>query len=256
MDYIERLIRRACAVPREQAMGLFDPFDQVSPWALDVPASAQTGSLVKVGKHAEQPASLSRVIKPLQQGLQQALRLLAERPGQSPSAKQPASLLAKPEPQAEDKAEQKPRVQPVQVRDYSSLARADAFMNSLGVKPTAPETSVHMHAALDHNVEEVAIAPTSATVREAASRTPSIPVVVRPVPPSFRVPAVHTAAQRSVRASPPMQEESSHPQSRRTAPHPVPERIVQTTVVVASTSHRLDDLAHSSSISRFGIGQL
>jgi hypothetical protein len=36
---------------------------------------------------------------------------------------------------------------------------------------------------------------------------------------------------------------------------PPPERIVQATVVLASPSRRLDDLAHSGGISRFGLGQ-
>jgi len=49
--------------------------------------------------------------------------------------------------------------------------------------------------------------------------------------------------------------EAPAPSARRGAPVPQPERIVQTTVVLAPPSHRLDDLAHGSAIARFGLGQ-
>jgi hypothetical protein len=46
------------------------------------------------------------------------------------------------------------------------------------------------------------------------------------------------------------------PAAKRPAPaEPPAGRIVHTTVVVAPSARRLDDLAHGSAITRFGIGQ-
>ncbi|HEY0858083.1 MAG TPA: hypothetical protein VGE16_13545, partial [Albitalea sp.] len=86
---------------------------------------------------------------------------------------------------------------------------------------------------------------------------PAVPMLLRPLPPRALVAAEAPVPSPRHRTSSPADERRPAPASPR-AGHlpPAPQRIVQTTVVVAAPeSRRLDELAHSSAISRFGIGQ-
>lgn len=257
MDYLERLIRRALALPHAQVPDAFDPFEQVAPWPLDARVGAQTAAPMRVGKPAGPPPApppLARATVARQQDLPASAPRPAEPGVPAPSTGQPAPPMVKPEPAADDGPEQRSRVQPGRVPERAPLARADAFMRSLGVPSAAPEAPSALPAAPARGVEP-ATPPPAAPVRGPASRSPLPPVMVRPVPPRVPAPSEPAPAARRLRQPAPIPASAPQPAPRRAEPGAVPERILQTTVVVAPASNRLDDLAHSSGIARFGIGQ-
>ncbi len=259
MNYLERLLRRSLAVPGAVAQDVFDPFDQVAPW--EVAPSAAEGALPVL-------TAPQQVVLPEPAGAGD-LPVLAAALRPTPA---PADGVAVPVSPA---AERRPAALPVPaVADVAaplavdpvapprtvlpeSLARADAFMQSLGVAPLAtPDTGAARAApgaaALPQGEPQPAPRAPRATVTKQQAVLPSLRP---PAPPQLPPPVAAPAAARQ-RAAPAASSAAAAPAN---APRPAPaaprERIVQTTVFVSPAPRALDDLAHSSGIARFGIGQ-
>jgi hypothetical protein len=261
MDYVERLVRRALAVPREQAQPLFDPFEQVAPWLPDAPVPAEVHDHEAADTHAAATAALAPappVAPPANQPppAPSASRLVEESilaPHIEPALTPPPPAAPAVQPVA---AALSPQVAPPPAHALAPLAHVDAFMRSLGVKSVASQEPTRTRAAAAPDtvppVQKAAALPRPPDAPDTSAPT----VMVRPAPPPAPTPAPEPA-QRRTRASPPAPEDATErPPPRRAAPPVTPERFVQTTVVVAPPSRRLDDLAYSSGISRFGIGQV
>jgi hypothetical protein len=258
MDYLQRLIHRAIAVPREQAQAVFDPFEQVAAWALDVTPPVRAAPLVPPGDAPPPGVGPLDVpaITPVQPAAVAAMPSLREANAMEPAAPpSSATVQSVTSPGAVIPAHtDAPRAL---APERDPLRQADAFMNALGVKTLRPDPPPPPQAAATHidaRADRREPPPRSQPVQVA----PAAPVLVRPTPP--RAPVVIEAAPAAPRSPPrtpaPPNPNSAAPAARRTTPATVQERIVQTTIVMsASSSHRLDELAHSSGIARFGIGQ-
>lgn len=260
MDYFERLIRRAVALPRRDSQMPPDPFEQVAPLVLvsSLPSKVQTPGAVDQGlapmtavrdpepaiafpspqNPPPVPSTLnptpiplhSRSVPPRSLGLPDALAV--------PASAIPSGKLTRPDSNLSH-----------------PLARADAFMRHLGVPPSdelrsppsarVPNAAVKRRRAVP-DPEIPAIDP----VREAVGYFPQ-----RLVPVLTRTPRAPSPPARG--AKPGAASSADAPPSRQLqAPRPEGDRIVQTTVVVARTGTRsLDDLAYSAAITRFGLGQ-
>jgi hypothetical protein len=254
MHYVERLVRRALAVPREQPKIPFDPFEQVAPWLPDGPLAVAPDKQEITGPQAEAstrqapaPAAVPTAHPvPPATCAPQRVETTIPAPGVEPPVT-PQRVA----PSVEVIGEAPPRqVAPPPAAGPAPLTQADAFMRSLGVEMPAPAAPAAERIA--------APPPADPTVRTAAPsrREPA----GRDLPPPFVIvqplrPPAPAPAQRRGRESSPVEKPTQPQPPRRAAPPAAAERIVQTTVVVAPPSRRLDDLARSSGISRFGIGQ-
>lgn len=258
MDYIERLIRRAIAFPRQEAQGLFDPFEQVAPLEPDSPrhrvaAMADATAVSHTDALPSLPAIPPRSPVQAEHGLERM-----------PEFREIAAFADKPEPEASVREDIKASQSAVRTHKLGAepLAQADAFMRSMGIKVTESDVPARRGAGpLESS--------TQTSPRAAASKRVAAPAMVRPIPPEAAHPAVPVAPQPAPRgydspSTPMRRQRGSAPQPEVLVPSPasgaapaapVAERIVQTKVVVTSRSGRLDDLARSSGISRFGIGQ-
>jgi hypothetical protein len=256
MNYVERLIHRALAAPRQVLASVFDPFEQTALWPVDPPALARsepTQGAASVREAAsprpsdlpisppqlEPPVARDRVVETLvARTIEPAvpeLKAWAHRSETAPVAPQPVAPTTAQE---------------------SALAKADAFIRGLSVKALAPDAPRPSELRLPRTqtVEARASAKVSSGDDPPAPLSPR-PQLVRPVPPrlSFpQSPAARKPAERASSAASP----TPPTQLRQRSAVAVAQGIVTRTVVVApSAPSRLDDLAHSSAISRFGIGQ-
>jgi hypothetical protein len=257
MDYLRRLLLRSLAVPREQGSSVFDPFAQVAGWEFDAPAPAATKpSSVEPAAATPMPngiESIAPVAAPLQPAQIPAIEpVLANVPRAQPDRRSEDTAPALPSAPAPVATAGDRSLAP----DPAPLAQADAFMRALGmnsvVAPEAPGAPRKVDAPVAP--PRAADRPPPAAAQPEAATTP---MLVRPaLPPA--IPAAKPRENPRARTEPP---HARHPPAPASAPRPAPplaapiERIVQTTVVVAPASRGLDDLAHSSGISRFGIGQ-
>ncbi len=259
MDYIDRLIQRALAQPRGAEAALFDPFERQAGWPLDarpVPASVPSASSAPAHEVAAPDSAHPAVPRttPAIVGRPPAAFAPPRVPGASSPTPATATAVDAPTPAtpAPVRAADVPRTTPP--HSAESLARADAFMRTLGVPgvPAAP-----LAHATEAPSQAAALAPVT-RARPAAPDTPapartSAPARLQPPapPPVASLPAPTRAAQPP---APP-------PGSAATAPARTPRRetpvpVLQTTLVVAPPARALDDLAHSAGIVGFGLGQL
>lgn len=257
MDYVERLIRRALAEPREAVLGIFDPFEQVAPWALQQAAGdaalAPTATAPKAAAAALQPVPPAASATVESVPAVALCRAEAAPPALADPLQPavPAPEVPRP-PVADDSASRRPPPEPTP--EPASLARADAFMRTLSVKAALPDLPDKRPAA-----ETPAVAPPPPSQRPEPQRPGEtvhrLPVLVRPLPPQPLAMPAPPPAPRGARPAEAARDGASPPTARRASAAPPPERIVHTTVLIAQPARRLDDLAHSSGISRFGIGQ-
>lgn len=257
MDYFERLILRALARPRAAAPDVFDPFEHVAPWDLDEAPPRErihppaAGEALRAVPQSSAPASS---LAP-HAGIAPVVEQPAAVPQASPRepAGAPAGRAAMFDlPQRAVPAQPLPTTAPV----ADPLARADAFMRTLGVQPVAA------HVPHAPEPEPVGIPQRRDQARPQAQPSPPAPqsaepVLVRPALPSPAPSQPRPASDAHVRpGAAPATPAAPALAGKRPAPAvPPTERIVYTTVVVAPSARRLDDLAHGSAITRFGIGQ-
>lgn len=259
MNYLERLLRRALAVPGAVVQDVFDPFDQVAPWVIE-PSAAERALPVQPAPEQvvlPEPAGASdllAVAAPLQ-ALPASINGVAA-PHTHAAARPPAPL---PEPAAADVTAPL-AAGPVAVSraaQLQPLARADVFMQSLGVVPSAPlETGAARTAPGPAILPQGEPQPAPPAHPDTAAKQQAVlPPLRPPAPPKLPTPVAAPAAVRR-RASPAASSAAAPPANTpRPAPAAPGERIVQTTVFVSPAPRTLDDLAHSSGIARFGIGQ-
>lgn len=257
MDYLRRLLLRSLAVPRDQGSPVFDPFAQVAGWEFDAAAPPPQES-------AAEPAD-AMLPPPAAQRLEPAAPLM--QPVQAPpfDAPAPAAVEAIDPTTLPQVSPSLPGALAPPARNDNAVApgperelvtQADAFMRSLGMKSVvAPEEPATRPGPATPSVP----APPRIRTSGPAPHTSETggPVLVRPaVPPASEHPRVPQSPRRkpdpATAAAAPAA--AAAPQSASPSAAP-PQRIVQTTVVVAAAARGLDDLAHSSGISRFGLGQ-
>jgi hypothetical protein len=281
MQYLERLICRALAQPRQLDSLVIDPFEQVAPWPLDRPPAAPPPALLNPLAAESQPPRHDQ--PPSRPGLDAAesllpateavptpsLRLPPPEPPMAPAAATEAPALpaaARPQPRpAAPPAIPRPR-EPAQ-----PLATADAFMRSLGIAqptpiaqangpaPTEPPAPSHEPQAISSPLNALSSQSPAVSLPRANPGMPGLsaapsplnrPPLLRPLPAAASTPPAAPARPSATLPPPP-----EPAPGRQRASDPPPERIVQATVVLAPPSRRLDDLAHSGGISRFGLGQ-
>jgi hypothetical protein len=258
MDYLQRLIHRALAVPREQAQAVFDPFEQVAAWALELTPPVRAAPVVPPPDAPPKGVGPLDVpaIAPMQPVPAASIPAMREANAMEPAALPgPASVQSVTPPEAAPPA--RTEATRVAAPERDPLRQADAFMNALGVKALRPDPPASQRATATRN-ESLAVRRDGLALAHPAQAAAEAPVLVRPTPPRAPVVVEATpAAQRPPPRSPaPPSTSTASAAARRASPAPVQKRIVQTTVVMsASSSHRLDELAHSSGIARFGIGQ-
>lgn len=255
MDYFERLILRALALPRHGAAAVFDPFDQVAP-SLPTPSTAPRVSIAGRAIPPAPPAAAALA----DTRARDVAAIDVDAAAQALPPPVPAPLSPGPEPApAASRAGAEPVLPPAAApaageREAAPLARADAFMRQLGAVPPSAISAAVAHRAV---VEPAPVASPELPATEPDPRPSTAPICAPPIPPQPEMP--HRAAPRERRASqqdPPAAPASASEAAAAAAERASPHRIVQsTTVVVGRTAHTLDDLAHSSAISRFGLGQ-
>jgi hypothetical protein len=233
MHYFERLIRRALAVPRDMPGRIFDPFEQIAPWlidpshALNPTARISSDALAEAGTPPEPVMPPSAPSKP-----PETVTTVQPSPPEPPipaPVRTVESFLERPTRESKAAA--------AALRPDAPLAKADAFMTALNVKRIAP----------------LEPAPPA---RQSLAPTPHAPKVhlVRPIPPR-RSPPERPSPPRtdaSAPAAPAREDLASRRATAVTAPQPI---VTRTVLVAPSARPQLDDLAHSSGISHFGIGQ-
>ncbi|BDB28718.1 hypothetical protein Tamer19_61290 [Cupriavidus sp. TA19] len=258
MDYLRRLLLRSLAVPREHGSPVFDPFAQVIGWEFDgyAPAPQQESAVepVRAAAPAPAPQRLEPVALPMQPSQAPAFDAAA---ADASEAVDPPAVAQLPPPASGTRA-------PPARNDNAGpaapervlLTQADAFMGSLGMKSVVvPEVPAP---------DQAMAAPSVPATRRHRASAPAphtdksgVPVLVQPaVPPASQQPG----PQARLRGKPGPAKAATAPAAaaapRSASPLAAPpQRMVQTTVVVAPSVRGLDDLAHSSGISRFGIGQ-
>lgn len=267
MDYFERLIRRALAVPQQGDGTLFDPFDQVAPLAL-VSSPSQSDSQADTENTLAVAAKTTTAQVPEKTSPIASVEKVALKPGPtvalfsaSPTLQAAtviaALLRAPPSPPIAPSipAAKRPRANAV----ASPLTRADAFMEQLGAPPSPPKSAPaiaatdRMPPAQKFSSPELSMASSALSTFVPTVEARLVPVL--PVPPTVITPAVQPKSRAVL--SDQLAESASREKQAAEKPSSAPERIVQTTVVVsrAAPPRTLDDLAHSSGISRFGLGQ-
>lgn len=261
MNYRERLLSRAAAVPRSGGEALFDPFAQVAAWlpeetAQSSPIAPASPPILPQGEPAarvsetvhHQPAPPAKSIRP------QPFSASAASPAPERSAAAPAALT------------DKPGAVPPAVTPPDPLAIADAFFNEIAPNIARSPSRAATPAASDREplqpgkqtapaetpaVRAAPALPPAPPVRQQASRT-----VVPPKP--AEAPLPRTAAQAARRSAPPTETRPA-PQQPERARKPQPPLIDAArdarVIAVSSSAAPRSDLAHSLGILRFGIGQ-
>jgi hypothetical protein len=257
MDYFERLILRALARPRAAAPDVFDPFEQVAHWDLDEAPPTErihppaVGEAPRAVPQSAAPASSPAPHAAIRPGVEQPAAV-PQAPPREPAGAPAGRAAVSVVPQHAAPSQSLPIASPA----ADPLARADAFMRTLGVRPVAADVP-HRPKPEPVDVPQRHEQPRSETPPRAPAPQPAGPVLLRPAPPP---PAPHQpgmATGEHVRpGAAPATPAAPSPAAKRPAPaEPPAGRIVHTTVVVAPSARRLDDLAHGSAITRFGIGQ-
>lgn len=243
MNHLERLLSRALATPRDAARPLFDPFDQVALLALQAPPPLH---VARATGHAAAPALASMPGLP-----RETLSTQPSGPVPSPVASasavspQTPPLAATPQVPAPLAPTTPPQAAMATPAHGTPQGRADAFMRALGVALPEPP----------------AVSPASPAPH-------AVPVTSRPEAPRVAAPRLATPARGAAIARPPLPGRTPAPVpapqaasapaaggARRAPPAAPIEHVVERTVVVSSSAHGLDELAHASRIVRFGIGQ-
>lgn len=268
MDYFDRLMQRALAQPREVVEGLFDPFAQEAPWSPDGPRTA----LPTAPHHPSSPADgRAATVRTRSTPEDLTPANIATSPTSVPPLAAPVVTHRQPAlPHQEiTPAVAADRPLPMHPPEHTGtptapLSHADAFMRTLGVPVAAPaQTTPRSSAPPQGFPAPMMSTPRSAPAEQRESTSSNQgPTALRPVNPTTvpRPSADQTgnrartqaAPATSSPAPPPMPQASASASAQSPA---APPRFIQRTVVVSATSPRLDDLAHSSGISRFGIGQ-
>jgi len=258
MDYIERMIQRALAVPRQQAPPLVDPFERIAPWSLDAPPPQEQSAPVRRARAAAD-ASVAAAVTPVAPSVPASpgpalARVVQDAPARAAIGGLPAAADA-PAPTRSVEGARPQNIEPVSAAEALPTAHADAFMRSLGVKVLAAElpTPARIDAPADALVAAAPSRHLPARLHPAREAECTLQTI-RPLPPRAPAPVAALASPRSPRAPSSPGIDAARPPAPHDAP-PAARPIVQTTLVVAPTSRRLDDLAHSSGIARFGIGQ-
>lgn len=259
MDYFDRLVRRALASAETQPQPLFDPFEQVAPWALDAAqvqaVRAQAARVEAPQRAPEVHAAEARPLAAARSSVQ-ALKPSLQAPATQPV--QTAMPMSATPALAADAVPGVPMPAPLPTPAPSPLAQADTFMRSLRavVEPVdVPAPALRRSASPG---DEPWLAPTEAPLpRLARTAPPEEPAAVRPHKPAEPPAAVPPPVPRTASVPPAaVARASTSPMRDKAAPVPPAAPTVHTTIVVAPPARRLDDLAHSSAIARFGLGQL
>lgn len=261
MNYRERLLSRAAAVPRSGGEALFDPFAQVAVWlpeetAQSSPIAPASPPILPQGEPAARasevlsypPAPLAQPIRPQPVSASAA----------SPAPERSAAALVTPSHRSD-------AVPPV-VPPPDPLAMADAFFNEIAPNLARSPSRAATPGTSDREPlqpgKQTAPAETP-TVRAAPALPPAPPAqqqasltVVPPKP--AEAPLPRTAAQAARRSAPPTETRPA-PQQPERARKPQPPLIDAArdarVIAVSSSAAPRSDLAHSLGILRFGIGQ-
>jgi hypothetical protein len=230
MNYLDRLIQRARAVPRGDRAQLHDPFEQVADWLLDPPKARQPD----IPPSAEPP-------RPLPAPNAAEMPAIVPKPIDAPPP--PAAALPRPEPaHADTPPTLVPEEPPAPPSRSHPLEIADAFMRSLAPAPIELPAGHPAETILPPEPPVVRPERPAAPPGEPALMTPQQPIEpARPTP----TPEPSPPAARA--------EASSAPQ--RTPPPARPVIPGRRLIVQHSGDDRLADLAQGSNIVRFGIRQ-
>ena len=258
MDYLRRLLLRSLAVPREQGSPVFDPFAQVAGWEFDATVPPPQESAAGAGGCHVVPArgAAARTgSAPHAAGASASIRRAGTRCGWSHRSTHGLPGIAA-------------------IACHSGAARARRQRRSARTRARAADASRCLHALPRHEVggrargacdaprpchaqRDCATADSNIGAGAAherdrragacAARGSHRRASIRAFP---RARVASPIRQRLPRLPQRQRHRKAHRRSQRR-----PERIVQTTVVVAAAARGLDDLAHSSGISRFGLGQ-
>jgi hypothetical protein len=265
MNHFARLLRRALAQPRHLPETLFDPFEQVAPWPLESPVSqrAPAGDAPQGTPVHAVPPEVPPLLPPTA-ARQPAPPAAADIPN-APRTAAPAGPADRPAlpapPERAPAAVTQPAPEP------SPLARADAFMRSLGV--TVPERAAappQAHPPLPAAPAAAAPMPTAtvpARLPEEAGAAPAPRAAARMHPPEPAHTEPRAALPRPSRGAAP--EVAAGWAARSSEPAAAPahraapvfmQAPVQTTVVVrADGPGAMQELAQGVALTRFGIGQ-
>jgi hypothetical protein len=256
MNYLERLIRRALAVPRDTEQSLFDPFEQTAPWAFDENVAVRARAPAAENAHPDREpavAAAHTATAPIRVGPPSPEAAKAAVPGTAEAAAQIIRVveqaLTPPDPAAARAGAAMPHEQ--------SLATADAFMRSLDLKAPSRDAAARSIKPPPAAIPAAAARgrPTATLGQEPQRPGAAGPQTIQPVaprPPSPSPPARAQPADRNASHARPEPAVRAH---RDAAAIPQPSVITRTVVIARSPSRQLDDLAYSSGISRFGLGQ-
>lgn len=261
MNQIERLLRRAVAVPRgagRDDFDGFDPFEQTAAWPVDAASSSSVARSSSSAGGAPIGDSAAPITPPARSAAATDAPVVSSEPAmvavQVPEAATPWSSIGPASATAantiEPTAPEVPR-EPASV--IAPLAQADAFMQALRAGTAAADPARPTLRAR----ESTASPDAAVVVARGPNDTPPATTPIRPVTPPALPPTDEPIVRsgRTAKPAPPAVDREpvgGTPAHTRTPP----ERVIETTVVVASSSsRRLDELAHGSRIARFGIGQ-
>lgn len=255
MNYVERLIQRAVAPPRRTVQVLFDPFEQTGFWAPENATTTRT---------SQSPAAVAMPDAQAPGAPQNGMPLSAavlQQPGghavvektvvqNGPALQPPTVAVAAGHPETKIAHTAGPDGDAP-----SPLAKADAFMRGLGVNTPASKAQATAHSAAP-GLPNTTIAA-SRTERDSQTQAPkeARPQLVMPVRPPV-IPPQGLPPRPSPEAAQSRRKPDTDPAPRRTTPATSLQPAATRTVIVAAPAvNRLDDLAHGSAISRFGLGQ-
>lgn len=246
MNYVERLIHRALAVPRRSSTSLFDPFDQVASWPLIAPINLapQQSKTAATAEPGQPENKLQARAEPLQAQPPVTGNPVAQNMEASALMESDAAQRNEPGKGAQS-ATGTPQV--------ALLAKADAFIRGLNVRPLPlrPEPSPDQPRLKTREAGTADPVPIDGQNTQSSGRMQLVRPVQPPPPPPPR-PTAQSAASEPGRSVPAA--EKPRP-GRPSAATPPPAIVTSTVLVAPATPNRLDDLAHCSAISRFGIGQ-
>ena len=243
MSYLERLLSRALAVPRESPRAVFDPFAEVADWALETPDRPATPERTEPVQALPAPppaATPDRIIAPDRSAPIPAIR--ADDPPTPRTVAAPPAKVAAPPDRDETPA-------PKPSRPKAPIEVADQFMRSLA-QPVAPE-------AAPPPSQTPAVVPTRVE-RRAADETDPVATPVRrsavapPAPPSITARTAR-AQGRDRPAADPAPARPREANAKRAAP---PKPSAPAPRKPARTAARREELAHSVGILRFGLNQV
>ncbi len=245
MRYLDRLIQRARAVPRDSVAALFDPFEQVAPWPLDAPEPAPGAAV---------PPPLTPAAPPTIEARQ------AADPGEDRTPFAPLEeIMAKDTAASRPERPQPlvPEPAPVQALPSDPLEIADAFMRAL--EPAATPRPAAAAAAAEI-VQPPVPPPRNEDIPVVRRRAepPDRPALVAPPPPPPA--ATWPAPLRSeapAPAAPSPARRSAVDAQRSPTPAPAAPLVMPSgrVIVRAGNDERLADLAHGSRIVHFGLRQ-